>query len=164
MSKQKTIRCFDYVNHPYETVRDALREAPPEVFHHATQSAAARAHSVAAALRVKIAGIELGTDVSIAVFKVEEQPAQVKAPPVTRIQLEWEAANRPHLFPLMEAELSIYPLTPTETQLDFQGTYDPPFGILGEWVDTLIGHRIAEASSHHFVQDVAAYLRGYLNS
>jgi hypothetical protein len=52
--------------------------------------------------------------------------------PVTRLQLEWEAATMPRLFPLMKAELSLYPITATETQLDFKGLYEPPFGRLGK--------------------------------
>ena len=76
-----------------------------------------------------------------------------------RLMLEWEAAKSPHLFPFMRAELSIYPLTATETQLDFSGYYNPPFGPLGNVINTLVGHRIAEVSVHRFVTDVAGYLR-----
>ena len=65
----------------------------------------------------------------------------------------------PHLFPFMKAELSIYPLTATETQLDLSGHYEPPLGALGTAVDALIGHRLAEASVHRFVTDVAEYLK-----
>jgi len=65
----------------------------------------------------------------------------------------------PRLFPLMKAEISIYPFTATETQLDFLGVYKPPLGLLGKAVNAIIGHRIAEASVHRFVSDVAAYLR-----
>ncbi len=73
--------------------------------------------------------------------------------------MEWEAAERPRLFPLMNAQLSLYPLTARETQLDFLGQYDPPLGLLGGAVDAVIGHRIAEASVHRLVADVARYLR-----
>ena len=79
--------------------------------------------------------------------------------PATRLQLEWEAARMPRLFPIMKADLSIYPLTATETQLDFKGVYEPPLGPLGEAVNAIVGHRIAEVSVHRFVSDVAGYLR-----
>jgi hypothetical protein len=75
------------------------------------------------------------------------------------IQLEWEAVNKPHLFPFMQAELALYPLTATETQLDFSGAYRPPLGVLGSAIDALVGHRIAEGTVHRFVTDVAEYLR-----
>ena len=79
--------------------------------------------------------------------------------PTTRLQLEWEAARMAHLFPLMKADLSIYPITATETQLDFIGVYEPPLGPLGKAVNAMVGHRIAEVSVHRFVSDVAGYLR-----
>ena len=51
------IRCFDYVNRPYEQVCEALANNSNEVFHDATKSAETRAESVAAGLHVKIAGV-----------------------------------------------------------------------------------------------------------
>ncbi len=81
------------------------------------------------------------------------------AGPVTRLQLEWQAAKMPSLFPLMKAELSIYPLTATETQLDFFGVYEASLGTVGKAVNAIVGHRIAEVSVHRFVSDVAGYLR-----
>ena len=65
----------------------------------------------------------------------------------------------PRLFPLMKAEIWLYPLTATETQLDFQGVYEPPLGALGKAVNAIAGHRLAEASVHRFVDDLAGYLR-----
>jgi hypothetical protein len=65
----------------------------------------------------------------------------------------------PRLFPLMKAEISVYPLTATETQLDFSGLYEPPLGPLGKAANAIVGHRIAEVSVHRFVNDVAEYLR-----
>jgi hypothetical protein len=59
----------------------------------------------------------------------------------------------------MQGELSVYPLTATETQLDFRGTYTPPFGALGKTMNAIILHRIAEASVHRSVNDVGGYLR-----
>ena len=69
----------------------------------------------------------------------------------------------PNVFPLMKAELSIYPLTASETQLDFFGLYEPPFGAVGKAMNAIVGHRIAEVSVHRFVSDVTAYLRQILS-
>jgi hypothetical protein len=93
------------------------------------------------------------------VKSVEEKPAEDTSGPSTKLLLEWEAANLPRLFPLMQGELAVYPLTSTETQLDFCGTYEPPFGAVGKTMNAIAGHRIAEASVHRFVSDVAGYLR-----
>jgi hypothetical protein len=65
----------------------------------------------------------------------------------------------PRLFPLMKGELAIYPLTSTETQLDFSGEYEPPFGALGKTMNAIVLHRVAEASVRRFIDDVAGYLR-----
>ena len=101
----------------------------------------------------------MATDIAISVKHVEERAQGATSSPETRMQLQWEAAKSPRLFPFMRAEFSIYPLTATETQLDFAGTYEPPLGVLGSAMNAIIGHRIAEASVHRFVTDVAEYLR-----
>jgi hypothetical protein len=63
----------------------------------------------------------------------------------------------------MRAELDIYPLTATETQLDFFGLYEAPLGAMGKALNAMVGHRIAEVAVHRFVSDVAGYLRETLN-
>ena len=163
MSKGRQIRSFDYVNHPYERVREALTEDAHAVFQAATKAASDRAQDVASALRVNIAGLEVSSDILISIHRIEEKPGGAWAQPTTRLELEWEAARSPGLFPLMKAELSLYALTATETQLDFAGSYMPPLGPLGTTVNAIVGHRIAEASVHRFLADVARYLRAELS-
>lgn len=155
----REIRCYDYVNHPYERVRHALRQDALTVFQSATKATASRAQSIAAELRVDIGGIGIKTDIKIFVKNVDEKVLHAVSTPATRLLLEWEAATMPRLFPLMKAELSIYPLTPTETQLDFSGLYEPPFGPVGKAMNSIVGHRIAEVSVHRFINEVAGYLR-----
>jgi hypothetical protein len=159
MSKGREIRCYDYVNHPYEQVRDALSKDSLAVFQAATKAASSRARSIASELRVEVGGIGVEADIIISVKKVEEKQSDAVAGPVTRLQLEWQAAKMPTLFPLMKAALSIYPLTGTETQLDFSGVYETPLGAVGKAANAIVGHRIAEVSVHRFVSDVAGYLR-----
>jgi hypothetical protein len=158
MSKGREVRCYDYVNHPYAHVRDALSKDAPAIFQAATKAATSRAQSIASELRVDISGIALEADIVISVKKWEEQTSEMSGP-VTRLQIEWQAAKIPGLFPLMKAELAIYPLTASETQVDFAGLYEPPLGVVGKAVDALVGYRIAEVSVHRFVSDVAGYLR-----
>jgi hypothetical protein len=159
MSTGREIRSYDYVNRPYERVRDALRQNALAVFQSATKAAASRAQSIAAELHVDFGGIGVKTDINISVRNIEEKVVDTPSTPTTRLLLEWEAATMPRLFPLMKGELSVYPLTSTETQLDFSGIYEPPFGAVGKTMNAIIGHRIAEVSVHRFVSDVAGYLR-----
>lgn len=162
MSNGKSIRVYDYVNHPYEKVRDRLQSDANEVFRNATKVAALRAKSVASELHVNIAGIEVGKDIAITVRSVDTHERSVTSPGKTVIHLEWEASDMPRLFPFMKADLSLYPLTSTETQLDLSGNYEPPLGFVGSMIDAAVGHRIAEASVHRFISDVASYLRSEL--
>jgi len=159
MSKGREIRCYEYVNHPYEQVRDTLSKDAPVVFQSATKAAASRAQSIASQLHVELGGIGVEADIVISVKKIEEKASGGIDGPATRLQLEWQAAKMPGLFPLMKADLLVYPLTRTETQLDFSGLYEPPLGAVGQAVNAIVGHRIAEVSVHRFVGDVAEYLR-----
>lgn len=162
MTQGRSVRSFDYVNHPYPRVRDILASDAVTVFRAATQAAASRSRAVASALSVDIAGLEVSKEIDLAVKNVTERSGQGPSAPVTRLAIEWQAATAPALFPLMKAELAIYPLTATETQLDFSGSYEPPGGWLGSAVDTVLGRKIAEASVHRFVSQVAEYLREHL--
>jgi hypothetical protein len=159
MAKGREIRAFHYVNHPYEQVRDALGSEALAIFQSATQAAASRAHSVAAGLHVNVKGIEVGAPIAIQITEIEEDTGNTQAERALRVGLEWEAATAPRLFPVMRGRLSAYPLSATETQLDFEGRYEPPLGPLGGALDSLVGHRVAEASVHRFVMDVAGHLR-----
>jgi len=158
MSAGREIRCFDYVNHPYEQVRDALSKDAVALFQSATKAAASRARSVASELRLDVGGFAVEADILISVQKIEQRSSEMGTP-VTRLELEWQAAKMPSLFPLMKAALSIYPLTSAETQLDFSGVYEPPLGAVGKALNAVVGHRIAEVSVHRFVSDVAEHLR-----
>ena len=129
------------------------------MFQSATKAATARAQSIASQLRIDMGGIGIEADIRVSVKNIEVKDREAMSGPATRLQLEWEAVRMPRLFPLMKADLYIYPLTATETQLDFKGLYEPPLGPLGKAVNAMVGHRIAEVSVHRFVSDVAEYLR-----
>jgi hypothetical protein len=153
----KLIHCYDYVNQPYQQVCEALRQKSNAVFHSATTSAESRAGEIAAGLHVNFAGFDITKNVEIRIKSYTEVESQSGSK--MTVQLEWKAAETASLFPVMSAELDIYPITKSETQLDFKGEYDPPLGLMGKAIDAVVGHRIAEASVHQFVSEVAAYLR-----
>jgi len=159
MSLRSRLRCYDYVNRPYPQVRDALIEDPIALFQAATTAASYRAQSIASELSVDLGGIRVATGIKISLNDMDESFSEAMSVPLTRIQIEWRAAAMPDLFPVMKAEISVYPLTATETQLDFSGLYAPPLSVLGLALNTMIGHRIAEVSVHRFLGNVAQYLR-----
>jgi hypothetical protein len=163
MALPHELRCYDYVNRPYAVVRDALRADLGGIFERATKSATGRAHALAANLKVDLGALEVGTDVVIQVLGVEERDqGPVGRSPTTLIKLRWNAARAAALFPSMDAEIIVYPLSRDETQIELHGRYTPPLGAVGSALDSLVGHRLADASVHRFVTDVAGLLRGEL--
>jgi hypothetical protein len=154
MQAPHTLHAYDYVNHPYERVRSALVAGPKQVFCQATSSGV----DDEPVLRVQVAGLEIGAEIAITLVRVEEN----EGGPVLEIDLAWQAAKHPGAFPTMTATLRVFPLTPTETQLAFEGTYVPPLGPVGTAVDATVGHRFAEAAVSQFVREVATYLREHL--
>jgi hypothetical protein len=163
MVQPHELRCYDYVNRPYTVVRDALRADLGGIFERATKSATGRAHALAANLKVDMGALEIGTDVAIEVLASEERDeGPVGRTRTTFVKLRWTAARAAALFPSMEAELIVYPLSKDETQIELHGRYTPPLGAIGSALDSLVGHRVADASVHRFVTDVASLLRGEL--
>jgi hypothetical protein len=154
------LHCYEYVNRPFAQVRTLLVASAVSIFERATQTASGRAHGIVANLKTTIAGLEIGKNVVIRVTQGhthEEAPGHM-ASDALRLDLEWHAETNAALFPAMHASLLAYPLSKAETQLDLRGVYDPPAGFLGSAADKLIGHRIAEASVHRFLEEVATRL------
>ena len=158
MTRRHELRCFDYVNHPYGQVKRALTDNALSIFERATRSTANRAHEVGAELRVRLGAVEIAADIAIEVTAIARAQSPANQP-ATRIDLTWRSKRSPGLFPAMTGSLWAYALSPRETQLELTGSYDPPLGLLGDAIDAIALHRIAEASVQRFLTDVAAYLR-----
>ena len=152
----KALRCYDYVNQAYPRVCEALLARPLHVFQHATAAAA----SDAAKLHAQIGPFDIGTDISIRVVRVASDTYYGE--PATRLELEWVATSNPGWFPKMTATLAIFPLSSHETELEIEGTYEPPIGKLGAAIDRALMRGIAEESVRRFVQEVAGWLRAAL--
>lgn len=161
MTRRHELRCFDYVNRPYEQVSAALLHDALAIFERATRSAADRAHELGAELRARIGAIEIATEIDIAVTPVPGAISPANQP-ATQLDLTWRSRRSPGLFPEMNGSLRVYALAPRETQLELIGSYDPPLGWLGDAIDAVALHRIAEDSVQRFLTDVAAYLRAEL--
>jgi hypothetical protein len=155
MSEARELHCYEYVNVPYDKVRAALERDAVGIFQRATSSATSRAEAVAATLRVGVGALEIGTDIKIEVRAVNEKVSAL-GDRKTEIEIAWKAVSAAGLFPSMEATLSVYPLSAQETQIDLHGRYRPPLGVVGNALDAVVGHRVAQASVLRFVQDVAA--------
>lgn len=68
------------------------------------------------------------------------------------IPFAWRAVGSRLLFPHMEAELVLTPLGSATTTLSFRGSYRPPLGGLGEVLDRVAMHRLAQATVRNFLE------------
>lgn len=159
MSEPRSLRCYQYINRPYEQVRDALRSRPLEILGRATESASARTKALVARLSVSLGPVEVGVNVRTYLHGIREEEMTAGLTPVTRLDIGWEALDSPTIFPVMRAQLSIWPLTSTETQLEIEGEYRPPLGFVGKTLDAALVSRIAEASVHRLLDDAVEQLK-----
>lgn len=164
MTEGRPIRAFDYVNQPYDVVSAALRRDAARIVERATKMAADRGKQLLASLSVEVGGLEIRKDVAIEVGPVKSEDGTTLYAKSTTIPLSWKARDMAALFPVMRAELKIYPLSHGETQVELSGRYEPPMGMLGGALDLALGHRIAEASVDRFVREIAVRLREELGA
>jgi hypothetical protein len=159
MSEPRKLRCYQYVHRPYDEVRAILHREPLELLQRATTSAAARAGELAANLHITLGGIQIGVDIRPYLRRVRDEQGIAGLAPVTRLEIGWEASQTPGLCPSMQLELSTWALSSTETQLEIVGEYRPPLGVVGNALDAAVGHRIAEASVHRFLDEVIEQMK-----
>ena len=127
------------------------------IFHEATKLAEAKASVDSAGLHLKIGGVEWGKEINVEVISFEEVEYQERK--YANLRLRWQAAANPHSLPRMTANLRIYPITFNQSQLVLEGKYEPPLGLLGKAIDTIVGHDAAEVTAQQFVTAFAQYLR-----
>ena len=97
--KGHKIRCYDYVNHPYERVRHTLKKKALIVFETATNTAASRAQSVVAELRVDFA-VSASRRISRLISNgIDEKAARSGSMRTTKLTLKSDVSKMPRLFP-----------------------------------------------------------------
>ncbi len=155
MSKDRPLRCFDYVNRPFAVVEQALAHNLVPAL--ARSSAGDAGASDGVKLRVQLGPIELSAGVILQHrgWTRRLEPHKER----TTFDLSWRAAKASAAFPELHAELAVYPLSSTETQLELSYHVLPPLGLVGEAIDAIAMHRVAEASVERLLRDFAAYLR-----
>lgn len=80
---------------------------------------------------------------------------------VIHLNIRWEDSERPRLFPVLEAVLSLAPVPSAPrpvTQVGLVGRYRPPLGPVGELGDRLAGQSVAADAVAGFVADIASRL------
>lgn len=150
---ERNLYCYDYVERPSGEIVELFRTEPRRLLQLSTSEAARHADEIAAELHVELGGLDIGKEVSIDIdaYDIVDDAGS--------FHLRWEAASHPALFPSMQADLKITPLARGYrwlTQLSLVGHYRPPLGPLGLIGDAVVGHRVAEASMHRFLRDLAS--------
>lgn len=73
-----------------------------------------------------------------------------------RVPVSWVATGASRLFPQLDGELVVSEVGGDLTQVVFRGSYDPPLGGVGEALDRVLLHRLAEATVKRFVDALVA--------
>ena len=73
--------------------------------------------------------------------------------------LHIEAAKSDIFFPTFDGTLSVTPDGGKEAELWLQGSYDPPGGVLGKGLDTILLHGTAEKSLREFLHWLAGEVK-----
>ncbi len=145
----REVRQYAYVDRPCAEVCRLMAGEPERVLGHPGDRGAVREQR--AGLHVRRAGVDLSREVRIVRgdLILDEDAA--------RLPLRWEDAERPNLFPVLEATLELVPVPAgrrSATQVGLTGRYRPPFGRLGAVADTLAGHKVVLESVDRFLDEI----------
>ena len=152
----RELHVYAYVEAPFDLCTRLLAENATRVFQRATDDAREQASVLSRTLEVEVGGFSVCRDVVIEVGEFEPRRLTSAVVP-----LRWHAESGRLLFPELIAELEVAALVldPPLTQLTLNGTYEPPLGAVGAGADRLALGRLAEATVHRLVNEVADELR-----
>jgi hypothetical protein len=104
-------------------------------------------------LRLRVGPIEPLPLLSKTVTLHADQP--IVRGEATIVPLTWRATGSQGIFPVLNADLEVSALSPQITQLTLRGSYEPPLGLVGQRLDRLLLHRVAEATIRSFMHRLA---------
>lgn len=152
---QRQLYAYDYADVPYDDAIELLADDAAALLEDATNSSVDHANEVVTRLHTPLGGLEVGRDIRLEYGEFE--PVAIMR---ARLPLSWTASSRAALFPAVDGHLEVAALSldPPRTQVTLTGTYEPPLGAVGAMADDAVGHRLAEATAKHFVEDVVRRL------
>jgi hypothetical protein len=69
------------------------------------------------------------------------------------VGMRWEATGvTADLFPMLDGDFTLTPVSTDGTQLALMGVYRPPFGLLGAGLDAVLLRKVAEAAIRSLVR------------
>jgi hypothetical protein len=103
---------------------------------------------------VLLADVGFGGRVRVARRVAVELGAPVHTAGKAVLPLRWTPTGAAGLFPAMEADLEVAPLSSNRTQLAMSARYVPPLGPIGHAIDRAVLYRVAEATLKDFLDRV----------
>lgn len=140
---------FAYIEVPAEVVRARLEGGRQDWL----ESMATRATAQGDEVRVRLG--PHGTRGALAKRIAVEVGHPVTRGDASVIPLTWRATGVSALFPVFCGDIEVAEIGDGATVVSIWGQYDPPLGALGDALDRVGLHRIAEASVRAFLQELA---------
>jgi len=147
------VRSYVELSLPIVVVEEALLRTPERWIPDLASSAEEHGNRLLGEVGFPIGGHQVGKQVEI------ELGPPVRTPGRTWLPITWHATGPKGLFPSLEGELEVAALGPSLTQLGLSARYKPPFGLVGESLDRVLLHRVAESTIRDFVERVGAALQ-----
>lgn len=140
---QRHVHFYEAVPHPYEDVRarlSALSSAAGLVAHAAPDPDGVHGE---ATLEIPLGAMILGRRMAV---HMDDAVDVAGSFPLTRVQVRWEPAADSHAVPTISADLEVEPVDSERTLVSMLGLYEPPLGKVGDAIDRLAMHRVAESA------------------
>lgn len=128
-----------HIQRPVKQVSDALLTAPSRWF--------------PKSVGVHVAGIPVRKKVTV------EFGEAVKTSTWAVIPISWKPTFGRKLLPTMTGKVDLSPVSSDETRLTVSGMYEPPLGRLGEQLDEVLMHNVAEGTVKELAELIAQRLQ-----
>lgn len=128
-------------------VERALIDAPANWLRESASDANARGDRL-------LADVGFGVRIRVARQVEVELGAPIHAAGKTVLPLRWTPTGASGLFPSLEADLEVAPLSSNRTQLAMSARYVPPLGPIGHVIDRAVLYRVAETTLKDFLDRV----------
>jgi hypothetical protein len=142
------VRYFVEVPLPAAQVERALLASPSEWLQAMAGAAQERGDGLLAEVGVGPLGTRLRRRVTIRLG------TPVRFPSMTSLPLTWEPVGLEGLLPRLDANIELGSLGEDRTQLAISARYRPPPGAVGQTIDRILLHRVAEATVKDFLDRV----------
>jgi hypothetical protein len=139
------IRYYIELPLPVSVVEQALVDSPAEWLSAVAGEAQRHGDGLLGEVGVGPLGVRLRRQVTIRLGE------PVRFPSMTSLPLTWEPVGLEGLLPRLDANLELGSLGGDRTQLALSARYRPPLGAVGQAVDRVLLHRVAEATVKDFL-------------